>query len=87
MHALGMGGLLGFTVLTVLYFSYNGFYLNTGLFGVIQVSTTALLMLVFFLTGLVCTCRMLLDAHNLQDLYAGFIVGLSTQFIATIILI
>ncbi len=87
MHALGMGGLLGFTVLTVLYFSYNGFYLNTGLFGVVQVSTTALLMLVLFLTGLVCTCRMLLDAHTLQDLYAGFIVGLSTQFVATIILI
>jgi len=87
MHALGMGGLLGFAILISLYFSYNGFYVNTWIFGTLQISTMALLMFILLLTGLVCTCRMLLDAHNLQDLYAGFIVGLSTQFMATMILI
>jgi len=85
-------GAFGATIGLFLSFLFNLFtkismHANTGLFGVIQVSTTALLMLVLFLTGLVCTCRMLLDAHTLQDLYAGFIVGLSTQFVATIILI
>lgn len=86
LHALGMGGLLGFTLLTMLYFSYDSFYWNSSLFGSLEISMTFVFVSVLLLTGLVCTSRMILRAHNLQDLYAGFIVGLSTQFMAMMIL-
>jgi len=82
MHAVGMGGLVGMVVLTMLLFSYNTFLLHTGLFGTIQVSMNALLMLTIILAGMVCTARLLLKVHTLQDIYGGFVVGFSTQFIA-----
>ena len=82
MHALGMGGLLGMTILTMLLFSYNSFVINIGSLGFIEMSTSALLVIVILLTGAVCTSRLILKAHSLQDLYSGFIIGLSSQFIA-----
>lgn len=86
LHALGMGGLLGFTLLTMMYFSYDSFYWQSWLFGDLEISMVFVLMAVLLMTGLVCTCRMILGAHDLQDLYAGFIVGFSTQFAAMILL-
>ncbi|MEM9823212.1 MAG: hypothetical protein AAF985_19180 [Bacteroidota bacterium] len=82
LHAVGMGGMVGMVVLTMLLFSYNTFLLHTGLFGTIQVSMNALLMLTLLLAGMVCTARLLLNVHTLQDIYGGFVVGFSTQFIA-----
>ncbi|MFK7806568.1 MAG: hypothetical protein AB8F74_02085 [Saprospiraceae bacterium] len=82
MHALGMGGLLGMTILTMLLFSYETFTINIGPASALEISMSALLMLVILLTGVVCTSRLILGAHSLQDLYSGFIIGLATQFIA-----
>ena len=82
MHALGMGGLLGMTILTMLLFSYNTFTVDIGFLGLLEMSTSALLITVILLTGIVGSSRLVLKAHTLQDLYGGFIIGLSTQFIA-----
>jgi len=82
MHALGMGGLLGMIIITSLLFSYDSFVFSIGPFGVMEMSMNALLMLVILLCGIVGTSRLLLNAHILQDLYSGFIIGLSTQFLA-----
>jgi len=82
MHAVGMGGLIGMTVITMLLFSYDYFTISSTFLGTIQVSMTALLMLVLLLSGIVCTSRLLLNAHDLQDIYGGIIVGFATQFIA-----
>lgn len=87
LHAVGMGGLIGMTVITMLLFSYDSFTINTSFWGAIQVSMTALLMLIILLSGIVCTSRLLLNAHRLQDIYGGIIVGFSTQFIALQIMI
>ncbi len=87
MHALGMGGLLGMTILTMLLFSYNTFTIDLGSFGLLEMSTSALLMIVILLAGIVCTSRLILKAHSLQDLYSGFIIGLACQFIAFQILV
>ena len=81
MHALGMGGLLGMTILTMLLFSYSSFEVNLG-FIILEMTTSALLIIVILLTGIVCTSRLILGAHSIRDLYSGFIIGLSTQFIA-----
>ena len=60
MHAVGMGGLIGMTVITMLLFSYDYFTISSVSFGTIQVSMTALLMLVILLSGIVCTSRLIL---------------------------
>lgn len=82
MHALGMGGLLGMIIITSLLFSYGSFVFSIGPFGMMEMSMNALLMLVILLCGIVGTSRLLLNAHNLQDLYSGFIIGMGTQFLA-----
>lgn len=86
MHALGMGGLLGMIIITSLLFSYGSFIFSVGPFGVIEMSMNALLMIVIMLCGIVGTSRLLLNAHNLQDLYSGFIIGMGAQFLALKIL-
>ena len=82
MHALGMGGLLGMIIITSLLFSYESFTFHIGNLGAVEMSMSALLMLVILLCGIVGTSRLLLNAHNLQDLYSGFIIGMGAQFLA-----
>ena len=81
-HAVGMGGLLGMVVLTMLEFSHHFFSINFGPLGSLQLSLTIVLLLAILASGLVGTARLLLQAHHPQDLYGGFIVGFFAQFIA-----
>lgn len=67
MHAIGVGGLLAFVVLTAMYYQV---YLGLD----IAVAT--------IITGIVCTSRLLLGGHNNFELYAGLLVGLLCQVIA-----
>ncbi len=80
-HATGMGGLVGMVLITTILYSYG--YFNVG---TVEISMIVLLMVAILLSGIVCTSRMILKAHTLQEIYGGFIVGLSTQFIALQIL-
>ena len=77
LHALGMGGLLGMVVITMIYFSYGHFSV-----GEMALSMNTLLMVVIILCGLVGTSRLLLEAHEPMDLYGGFFIGFGTQFLA-----
>lgn len=81
-HAVGMGGLLGMVVLTMLEFSHHFFTIDLVLIGPVQFSLTVVLLLVILASGLVGTSRLLLQAHHPQDLYGGFVVGFFAQFIA-----
>ncbi len=66
MHAMGIGGVLAFMVITCFYYqSYLG--------GDIAVIT--------LLTGLVCTSRLLLSDHNNFEVYTGLLVGIGCQLI------
>ena len=85
MHAVGMGGLLGMVVITLLYFSYSTFMINIGNIG-IQMSMHTMLMLAILFCGVVCTARLFLGAHHPRDIYGGFVVGFGTQFLALTIL-
>ncbi|MEL6865310.1 MAG: hypothetical protein AAFP19_12870 [Bacteroidota bacterium] len=83
-HAVGMGGLLAMIIITTILFSYGSFIISSlGL----QVSMMALIMLAIIFTGIVCTSRLILNAHNLQDIYGGLVVGFGAQFIALQILL
>jgi len=85
MHAVGMGGLLGMVVITMLRFSYENFMIQFGENN-IQMSMNSLLMIIIILCGVVGTARLFLGAHHPRDLYGGFMIGLGTQFLALTIL-
>jgi len=80
-HAVGMGGLTAMVLITMFLFSYGQFIIELP-FGNISVTMPTLLMTSIILTGIVGTSRLLLNAHVIQDLYGGFIIGFGTQFLA-----
>jgi len=81
-HTVGMGGLIGMVMITMLLFSYDSFTVESAYFGTIQMSMNVLLMIVIIIAGLVGTSRLILDAHTNKELYLGFFIGIFTQFIA-----
>jgi hypothetical protein len=72
MHAIGMGGWLGFFLLI--------FKSNTMLM-------TWPLAIVILLTGIVCTSRMLIASHSQKDIYTGLFAGIITQLIAALVIL
>ncbi|MBS1662226.1 MAG: hypothetical protein JST68_14370 [Bacteroidetes bacterium] len=67
MHAIAMGGALMFFFLFSFTDSYaSGLYISVAL----------------FLTGLVCTSRLILGAHTNFEIWSGLFVGLLAQYIA-----
>lgn len=81
-HAVGMGGFIGMTLITMWLFSYDTFTLETSGLGTLEVSMSVVLGAVIVIAGLVGTARMFLHAHTPQELYGGYAVGFLTQFIA-----
>lgn len=81
MHAVGMGGLVGMLILTVSFYSYPSFIMSLGAHS-FELKTYYLLMLAIIFSGIVGTSRLFLDAHEIDDLYGGFLVGIGTQFLA-----
>jgi hypothetical protein len=81
-HAVGMGGLAGMAVINTVYFNFDTFTLNLGLFGLFEISTNFVLMFVIILAGFVCTSRLLLREHSERQLYGGLAVGFAAQFVA-----
>ena len=72
MHAIGMGGWLGFFLLL--------FYRNSMLM-------TWPLCLALLITGLVCSSRLLLRSHEQKDIYGGLLIGMVTQWIAAVVVL
>ena len=81
MHTVGMGGLLAMIIITMTQYSHGLFWVYLP-FGKFQLSMTQLLMFTILLSGLVGTSRLLLKAHQPQEIYGGFIIGFIAQFIA-----
>ncbi len=86
MHTVGMGGLLAMTLLVMGQASSSHFWFQLP-FAQFEMSLTSLLMTVILLSGIVGTARLLLRAHDPQEIYGGYLVGLLTQFIAFQILV
>ena len=81
-HAVGMGGMLGMVVITMLLFSYDTFTVTIFFTQTLQLNMMTVFMLMIILSGLVGTARLILRAHDPRDVYGGFLVGLTAQFIA-----
>ncbi len=82
LHTLGMGNLIGMVVITMLLFSYDSFSFPFFGLGTFEMSMNSLLMLILLFAGLVGTCRFLADDHEPLDIYGGYIIGISSQFLA-----
>jgi hypothetical protein len=67
LHTMGIGGIIGF----VLVMSYE-----------YQMNFTIIISLLFILAGLIAVSRLKLQAHNSSEVYLGFIIGMTTQFIS-----
>jgi len=67
MHAIGMGGMLG--LMMVIIFSGQAYDIWP-------------LLLSIFLTGLVCSARLIVSDHTKEELIVGLMVGILTQLFA-----
>lgn len=81
-HAVGMGGLVGMVLISMLFFSYGTFRVTLPWMGVLEISVSMLLLAVVLLAGLVGSSRLILKAHEQMDLYGGYIVGFFAQVVA-----
>ncbi len=72
LHTVGMGGLIGLIITTMLFYSYDNLEFA--------------LMAAIIVAGLVGTARLLLEAHESMDVYGGYLVGFSAQLIVFAIL-
>jgi membrane-associated phospholipid phosphatase len=68
MHAVGMGGFVAMLLLLHLYYSYT--------------DTSGLLLGGIVAAGAVGTARLLLKAHEPNDIFGGYMVGFVCQFLA-----
>jgi hypothetical protein len=72
MHAMGMGGLLGLFLIIMLH--------NTMLM-------TWPLCIALLITGLVCTCRLIISNHTPKEIYWGLFLGLLCQLVAALVML
>ncbi len=87
LHGVGMGGLVSAVFLIRFQYSYQYLIFENTTFGNYQIHLNLVLYASLLIAGLVCSCRLLLKAHNRNDLYGGFIVGVIAQIIAYRVLI
>jgi hypothetical protein len=77
LHTVGVGGLLGMTLQLLARYGYSDL-----VFGTFSMPTTYFLVGVVLLIGLVATARLVLDAHEPDQIYGGLLVGIFAQFLA-----
>ena len=82
LHATGAGGFVGMVLITMWLYSYGAFAIWLPFLGVCFVSINAVLLVSIVLAGAVGTARLVLGAHTSKELYAGFLLGLVSQYIA-----
>jgi hypothetical protein len=66
LHALGISGLIGFVIVISIHYELN---------------LLLLLSFMFILFGLIATSRLKLKAHNLNEVYIGFFLGVFSQIL------
>lgn len=79
-HAVGVGGLLGLTIITISFFSYGSIPIDRT--ASTYIGTYLLLLVVIVICGLVGTARLFLDAHQPKEIYFGYALGIITQIIS-----
>jgi hypothetical protein len=86
LHAIGVGGLLAMVLICIWLYNYGFFTIRWGR-SEWEVNIEVLLYIVILISGLVCTARLYLKSHNIQEILGGFFIGFVTQWIALKLLI
>ena len=86
LHAMGMGGLVGMLILTLLLSNYRIIAVDPPVLGFEEISLLYLILGGVFFAGLVGTARLILEAHRPNQIWGGYLVGFATQFVALQIL-
>ena len=82
LHTVGLGGAMGALILIYALYSYETFWI----WGVV-VSVKLVLMIALMIAGLVGTARLYLGAHQDDEIYGGYLVGLFGQLVAFVIVL
>jgi hypothetical protein len=85
-HAAGMGGLTALTLLNKLVFGYANAQIGLTGGATLILPVDILLYAVIVLSGIVCTSRLILNAHTTSEVYLGYVVGLATVTLSYFIL-
>jgi hypothetical protein len=84
LHTVGMGGLIGMLIITLLWFSYGSFTVEINGYDAVDISMLHLLLVGIVLAGAVGTARLLLQAHEPNEVFGGYLVGFAAQVFAFI---
>lgn len=82
LHAIGAGALMSMLVLTVMFYSRSTYILRIGDLFMGEYKTISVLYLSVILSGVICSSRLLLKQHNLQEIYSGLVLGFFATLIA-----
>jgi len=86
LHTAGMGGLITGVCIMKYHFSYESFPVR--IFDAIySIDTYMAIVVSLVIAGIIGTSRLILSAHNYQDIYGGYMVGIIAQLIAMRILL
>ncbi len=70
MHSMGMGGIAAALIFTSYYY---------------EAGDGISISIILFITGLVCTARLLVSDHSIKEIYTGLLVGVFCQIIAYLV--
>lgn len=86
LHTVGMGGFLMGFILIRFNFSYETFAINL-MGNVFEVSSNLILYLIILAAGAVGTARLLLKAHNADEVYGGYFIGVIGMVVSYLFLL
>ena len=81
-HAVGVGGLMAMVLITLFQYSYGAIVVPYFNGAVLEIGNFWLLGATILIVGMVGTARLILKAHEINDVLGGFMVGMLAQFIA-----
>ena len=82
LHTVGMGGLFAIVFIIRYNFSYESFIIDSRSLGIYEIHFNFIVLIIIVISGLVGTARLALKAHNIKDVYAGYMVGLVGQILS-----
>jgi hypothetical protein len=82
LHAIGSGALISMLVLTVMFYSRSTYVLRVGDKFIGEYDTIVVLYLSIILTGVICSSRLFLKQHSIQEIYSGLVLGFFAPLIA-----
>jgi len=82
LHAIGAGALISMLILAVMFYSQGTYIFRVGdtFFG--EYDTISLLYISIVLSGVICSARLYLKQHNIQEIYSGLVLGFFAPLVA-----